>query len=164
MRMTFDYHDNEHKMSDFLTKKTAEIARAIKPREFHEKPREGHYEIEPYQTTHNTGVRAWDRTRSTASSTAICNIGMSLKFVRHGLCRVSAEYPTGTFGALTFWAADAIKNKYLKPGSVSADVRSIRACRWAGPLRRMPYSNKYFQRAEEKRSLARRHVAGVVPT
>ena len=42
-------------MSDFLTKKTADIARAMKPREFHEKPRDGHYDIEPYQTTHNTG-------------------------------------------------------------------------------------------------------------
>ncbi|ABE64857.1 putative gluconate dehydrogenase (plasmid) [Nitrobacter hamburgensis X14] len=55
MRMTFDYTDNEHKMSDFLTQKTADIAKAMKPREFHAKPREGHYDITPYQTTHNTG-------------------------------------------------------------------------------------------------------------
>ena len=55
MRMTFDFTDNEHKMSDYLTDRAAEIAKAMKPREFNAKNREGHYSIVPYQTTHNTG-------------------------------------------------------------------------------------------------------------
>ena len=55
LRMTFDFHDNEHRMSRFLTDKAALIAKAMKPRSIHKNYREGHYSIVPYQTTHNTG-------------------------------------------------------------------------------------------------------------
>ena len=55
MRMTFDFTENEHRMSDYLTERAAEIAKAMKPREVHAKKRTGRYSIVPYQTTHNTG-------------------------------------------------------------------------------------------------------------
>ena len=42
-------------MSDYLTDRAAEIAKAMKPREINAKQRTGHYDIVPYQTTHNTG-------------------------------------------------------------------------------------------------------------
>jgi gluconate 2-dehydrogenase alpha chain len=55
LRMTFDYTDNEHTMSDYITDRAAEIAQAMKPREINVKKRTGSYSIVPYQTTHNTG-------------------------------------------------------------------------------------------------------------
>jgi gluconate 2-dehydrogenase alpha chain len=55
LRMTFDFTDNEHKMSQYLTDRAAEIAKAMHPREIKVNPRNGHYSIVPYQTTHNTG-------------------------------------------------------------------------------------------------------------
>ncbi len=55
LRMTFDFHDNEHRMSKFVTDKAEEIAKAMKARSHHVKERSGHYSIVPYQTTHNTG-------------------------------------------------------------------------------------------------------------
>ena len=55
MRMTFDFTDNEHKMSDYLTDRATDIAKAMNAREIHAKKRTGHYSIVPYQTTHNTG-------------------------------------------------------------------------------------------------------------
>ncbi len=56
IRMTFDFRDNELKMSQFLTQKAGEIARAtgasiVGP----ETPRKGPYDLRVYQTTHVTG-------------------------------------------------------------------------------------------------------------
>src|SRR3546814_19577560 len=55
MRLTFDFTDNEHRMSDYLTDRLEEIAKVMQPREIKSNRRKGHYSIVPYQTTHNTG-------------------------------------------------------------------------------------------------------------
>ena len=55
LRMTFDRHENEHKMSAWLTNKAAEIAKAIGPAKMNVTPRTEKYTIVPYQSTHNTG-------------------------------------------------------------------------------------------------------------
>jgi gluconate 2-dehydrogenase alpha chain len=120
MRMTFDYTDNEHRMSDYLTDRAAEIATAMKPREIHAKKRTGHYSIVPYQTTHNTGgaIMGTDPKSSVVNryqqSWDLHNL-----FVL-GACAFPQNpgyNPTGTVGALAYWAADAIKTQYLKnPG------------------------------------------------
>ena len=120
MRMTFDYTDNEHRMSDFLTDRAAEIAEAMNPREIHAKKRIGHYSIVPYQTTHNTGgaIMGSDP-KASAVNRYLQSWDMSNLFVM-GACAFpqNAGYnPTGTVGALTYWAADIIKDTYLKnPG------------------------------------------------
>ena len=41
MRMTFDFHDNELKMSAYLTDRLAEIAKAMDPVEITASPRKG---------------------------------------------------------------------------------------------------------------------------
>ncbi|MEO6966236.1 MAG: GMC family oxidoreductase [Acidobacteriaceae bacterium] len=120
MRMTFDYTENEHRMSDFLTERAAEIAKAMNPREIHAKKRTGHYSIVPYQTTHNTGgVIMGSDPKTSAVNRYLQSWDVSNLFVM-GACAFpqNAGYnPTGTVGALTYWAADAIKNRYLKnPG------------------------------------------------
>ena len=120
MRLTFDFTDNEHKMSDYLTDRATEIAKAMNPREIHAKKRNGHYSIVPYQTTHNTGgaIMGSDP-KSSAVNRYLQSWDISNLFVM-GACAFpqNAGYnPTGTVGALTYWAADAIKNQYLKnPG------------------------------------------------
>jgi gluconate 2-dehydrogenase alpha chain len=120
MRMTFDYTDNEHRMSDYLTDRAAEIAKAMKPREIHAKKREGHYSIVPYQTTHNTGgaIMGSDP-KSSAVNRYLQSWDLHNLFVMGaGAFPQNPGYnPTGTIGALTYWAADAIKTQYLKnPG------------------------------------------------
>src|SRR6185312_15222636 len=55
LRMTFDFTDNEHRMSDYLTDRAVDIARAMKPRELTVHRRTGSWDVVPYQTTHNTG-------------------------------------------------------------------------------------------------------------
>src|SRR5262249_52658248 len=46
------------KMSDYVTTKAAEIAKAAGASKMNVNPRTGKYSIEPYQTTHNTGGAA----------------------------------------------------------------------------------------------------------
>ncbi len=120
LRMTFDFHKNEHDMSNFLTDKATLIAKAMKPRSYHAKPRKGPYSIVPYQTTHNTGgaIMGDDPKTSVVNRYLQC-WDIPNVFIM-GACAFpqNAGYnPTGTVGALTYWAADAIRNQYLKsPG------------------------------------------------
>ncbi len=120
LRMTFDYTDNEMKMSEFLTDRAADIARAMKPREVKVNARKGHYSIVPYQTTHNTGGTVMgDNPRNSVVNRYLQSWDVSNLFVMGaGAFPQNPGYnPTGTIGALTYWAADAIRSQYLKnPG------------------------------------------------
>jgi gluconate 2-dehydrogenase alpha chain len=120
MRMTFDYTDNEHKMSDYLTDRAADIAKAMKGREINPKKRTGNYSIVPYQTTHNTGgaVMGADPKTSVVNRYLQSWDVSNLFVMGAGAFPQNPGYnPTGTIGALTYWTADAIKSQYLKnPG------------------------------------------------
>jgi gluconate 2-dehydrogenase alpha chain len=120
MRMTFDYTDNEHKMSDFLTGKAEEIARAMKPREIRSNPRKGHYDITPYQTTHNTGGAIMgSNPRESVINRYLQHWDVSNLFVMgsSGFPQNPGYNPTGTVAALALWSAHAIRTQYLKsPG------------------------------------------------
>jgi gluconate 2-dehydrogenase alpha chain len=120
LRLTFDFHDNEHKMSRFETDKAALIAKAMNPRSTKINYREGHYSILPYETTHNTGGAAMGEN----PKTSVVNRYLQSWDVSNVFVMGSSVFPqnpgynpTGTVGALAYWAADAIKTKYLKsPG------------------------------------------------
>jgi gluconate 2-dehydrogenase alpha chain len=120
LRLTFDFHDNEHRMSRFQTDKAALVAKAMAPRSIKIDYREGHYSIVPYQTTHNTGGAAMgDDPKTSVVNRYLQSWDVSNVFVLgSSVFPQNAGYnPTGTVGALTYWAADAIRNRYLKnPG------------------------------------------------
>jgi len=107
-------------MSEFLTDRAADIARAMKPREVKVNARKGHYSIVPYQTTHNTGGTVMgDNPRNSVVNRYLQSWDVSNLFVMGaGAFPQNPGYnPTGTIGALTYWAADAIRSQYLKnPG------------------------------------------------
>src|SRR4029077_5269126 len=120
MRMTVDRRDNETKMSEWLTNKAAEIAKAIGPSKMNVNPRRGKYTIVPYQSTHNTGGAVMGADPSTSAvnkylqSWDVPNVFVSgaSAFPQNG-----GYNPTGTVGALPFHTLDAIKSRYLKrPG------------------------------------------------
>jgi gluconate 2-dehydrogenase alpha chain len=120
LRLTFDFHENEHRMSEFLTEKAALIAKEMKPRSVHVKKRDGHYSIVPYQTTHNTGGAAMGNDPKTSVVNRYLQSWDVPNVFVMGACVFPQNHgynPTGTIGALTYWAADAIRNRYLKrPG------------------------------------------------
>ncbi|OGA49582.1 MAG: GMC family oxidoreductase [Betaproteobacteria bacterium RIFCSPLOWO2_12_FULL_62_58] len=122
LRMTFDWSENEKRMSAWITNKAAEIAKAIGPSKMSVDPTAGHYSIVPYQSTHNIGgaVMGADPVTSVVNkylqSWDVPNV-----FVVGGSAfpQNSANPPTGTIGALACWAADSIKDLYLKrPGAL----------------------------------------------
>jgi gluconate 2-dehydrogenase alpha chain len=122
LRMTFDFHDNEHKMSRYLTAQAGRIAEAMKPRSFKVNQRDGHYSIVPYQTTHNTGGAIMgDDPKTSVVNRYLQSWDVPNVFVMgSSVFPQNAGYnPTGTVGALTYWAADAMKKMYLKnPGAM----------------------------------------------
>ncbi|NBR29182.1 MAG: GMC family oxidoreductase, partial [Betaproteobacteria bacterium] len=124
MRMTFDYKPNEHKMGQYAAQVINNIAKSMSPTRFNPAvARTEPWSVVPYQSTHNTGgtimgtnpgnsvvnkyLQSWD-----------CHnlFVMGASVFPHN----SAYNPTGPVGALAYWAADAIKNRYLKnPGSLA---------------------------------------------
>jgi gluconate 2-dehydrogenase alpha chain len=120
MRMTFDYKANEQKMGRHGAALVNSIARSMNPTRLNEASARDSWTVVPYQSTHNTGgtimgtnprdsalnkyLQSWD-----------CH---NLFVVGANVFPHNASYnPTGPVGALAYWTADAIKNRYVKnPG------------------------------------------------
>ncbi len=120
LRLTFDFQPNEHAMSSYVTDQAEKIARAIPDvTGVHVKKRTGHYSIVPYQTTHNTGGAVMgDDPRTSVVNRYLQSWDVPNLFVM-GACVFpqNAGYnPTDTVGALTFWAAEAMKRYIRNPG------------------------------------------------
>jgi gluconate 2-dehydrogenase alpha chain len=92
----------------------------MKPREIKINARKGTYDIVPYQTTHNTGGTIMGASpHDSAINRYLQSWDVPNVFVMgSGAFPQNAGYnPTGTVAALAYWAADAIRNRYLKnPG------------------------------------------------
>jgi len=123
LRMTFDWHAQELRMSRFTTGKAAQIARAMGPARVDVHPLQGRYSIVPYQSTHNTGGAVMGEDPATSAvnrylqSWDVPNVFVvgASAFPQNG-----ANNPTATVGALACWTADAIKDRYLRrPGPLA---------------------------------------------
>jgi gluconate 2-dehydrogenase alpha chain len=115
--MTFDWRDNEQRLSAFAVERALEIAKVINPAQTGVHHLSRTYTIVPYQSTHNTGgaVMGADPATSVVNkylqSWDVPNlfvIGAS------AFPQNSANPPTLTVGALACRAADAIKDEYLQ--------------------------------------------------
>jgi gluconate 2-dehydrogenase alpha chain len=120
MRITFDFHENELKMSQYLTDRLAEIAQKMGPRQIVKQPRKGPYTITEYQTTHTCGgaIMGTDP-KTSALNRYLQSWDVPNLFVMGATAfPQNAGYnPTDTVCALAFWAGDAIVNQYQKtPG------------------------------------------------
>jgi gluconate 2-dehydrogenase alpha chain len=120
MRMTIDLHDNEVKQNRFLTDKFAEVIKAMGAGQVVKEYRTAPYDVTTYQTTHLNGGAIM----GTDPKTSVLNRYLqswdvpNLFVLGASAFPQNAGYnPTGTVAALAFWAADAIRNRYLKsPG------------------------------------------------
>ena len=120
MRMTIDFHDNELKMSAFLTDKYAEILQQMGAKQVVKQPRKGPYDVTDYQTSHLCGGAIMgDNPGNSALNRYLQSWDVPNLFVQGATAfPQNAGYnPTGTVGALAFWSAKAIRSQYLKnPG------------------------------------------------
>ncbi len=120
LRMTFDFADNDIKMSAYLTQKAEEIGKAMGGKLVHGAPRKGPYTTTQYQTTHNCGGAIM----GADPSTSVVNRYLQSWDVHNVFVIGASAYPqnasynpTDTVGALAYWAADALVKQYLKnPG------------------------------------------------
>jgi len=121
LRMTYNFVDNDYKLSEYCMQVAVKIAQAMKPN--HMSPprlRRGDYDIVPYQSTHNTGGTVM----GTDPKTSVVNRYLQ-SWDAHNLFIMGASTypqqvaynPTGPLGAMTYWASEAIVNNYVKsPG------------------------------------------------
>jgi gluconate 2-dehydrogenase alpha chain len=121
MRMTFDYKDNEHKMGRHAAEMVNTIARAMNPTMMTPAAaRTEPWTVVPYQSTHNTGGAIMGTNpRESVVNRYLQSWDCHNLFVigANAFPHNSSYNPTGPVGALSFWAADAIKNRYIKnPG------------------------------------------------
>ena len=123
LRMTFDFPENDVKMSAFLTEKAEGIARHMGGRQVAAKPRKRPYTSTTYQSTHNTGGTIM----GADPSTSVVNPFLqswdlpNLFVIGASNFPQNASYnPTGPVGALAYRAAEAIVSRYLKsPGPLA---------------------------------------------
>lgn len=120
LRITFDFHDNELKMSQYLTDRVAEVTQKMGPKVMEKHPRTGPYTSTIYQTTHTCGgVVMGADPKTSALNRYLQSWDVPNLFVTGASAfPQNAGYnPTNTVAALAFWSADAIVNQYLKsPG------------------------------------------------
>ena len=120
LRMTFDFHDNEHRMSHYITERLGEIARAMGAKSVTVTHRSGSYSIVPYQTTHNTGgavMGADPHTSVVNPYLQSWNVPNLFVLGASAFPQQLGYNPTGTVAALAYRCAEAIRARYLRaPG------------------------------------------------
>ena len=121
LRITYDFPDNDIRMSAFLTERGNAIGKAMKGVVSTEPgPRKRPYTSTSYQSTHLTGGAAIgdDQATSVVNRFGQCWDVPNVFVTGASLFPQNSNYnPTGTVGATAYWIADAIHNRYLKsPG------------------------------------------------
>lgn len=122
LRLTFDWHDNEIKASEFLVDKALDMCKVLGPKSMKgdaKKPGD-HYNITQYQSTHTCGgaIMGSDP-KTSALNRYLQSWDVPNVFApgANAFPQNNGYNPTGMVGALTYWAAKAIREMYLKnPG------------------------------------------------
>jgi gluconate 2-dehydrogenase alpha chain len=121
LRMTYNFVENDHKLSEYVGQVAQKIGRAMNPTIMGPlRLRRGDYDIVPYQSTHNTGgtIMGTDPKKSVVNRYQQVWDAHNLFIMGASTYPQQVAYnPTGPLGALTYWASEAIVNKYVKnPG------------------------------------------------
>ncbi|BDH47505.1 GMC family oxidoreductase [Salmonella enterica subsp. enterica serovar Choleraesuis] len=122
LRMTFDWQENDVKMSQFMHEKMGKIAQAMNPKFMTGKPKMPgeHFNATVYQTTHlNGGVIMGEDPKTSALNRYLQSWDVHNVFVpgASAFPQGLGYNPTGLVAALTYWSAKAIREQYLKnPG------------------------------------------------
>ncbi|MEI2386354.1 GMC family oxidoreductase [Breoghania sp. JC706] len=118
MRMTFNWKQNDIRMTQFMKARIEEIAQSMNPDMIASgyKKEGSQYDVRPYQSTHNVGGAIMGAERKTS----VLN-----KYLQHWDCHnlfvmgasaypQNIQYnPTGALGGLAYWSAAAIRKDYL---------------------------------------------------
>ena len=120
LRMTFDFPENDIRMSQYIADKVVVIGRAMGGKIVVRGGTKRPYTTTVYQSTHNCGGAIMGDN----PETSVVNRYLQCWDVPNVFSLGASAFPQNitynysiTIGALTYWALDAIKNQYLKsPG------------------------------------------------
>ena len=120
IRIAFDWEPNERKMVAYAGTKTLEIMKAINPDVISGGPGAlpAHYDVAPYQSTHNTGGAIIGADPSTSVVNNYLQHWDAHNVFVVGACNFPQNAgfnPTGTVGALAYRAAEGML-KFHKTG------------------------------------------------
>lgn len=122
LRMTFDWQQNELKMTNFIKDKAEGIVKAMAPDHYEVgfMGMNAHYDVRPYQSTHTTGGAIMgDNPKNSVVNKYLQSWDVPNVFVLGACCfpQNLAYNPTGIVGATALFAANAIRTQYLaNPG------------------------------------------------
>ena len=125
LRMTFDWQDNDIRMSQFMHAQMEKIARALKPKFMTGRPKQQgeHFDLGVYQTTHlNGGAIMGADPNTSAINRFLQSWDVHNVFVpgASAFPQGLGYNPTGLLAALSYWSAKAIRDTYLKqPGPLT---------------------------------------------
>ncbi len=122
LRITFDFPENDLKMAKYCTDRVGEIAKVMNPREYYLRPMKGHWNSQPYQSSHIVGgfvMGADPATSSVNKHLQVWDVPNLFVVGASAFPQNPGYNPTGTVGALAFKAAYAIRQYYMKrPGEM----------------------------------------------
>ena len=119
LRMTFDWKPNDIRMTQFMRGKIEALAKSMQPTSWRSgyKGNGARYDVRPYQTTHNVGgaIMGTDRGASALNRYLQCWDAHNVFVLGASAFPQNIQYnPTGTVGALSYWAARALREDYLR--------------------------------------------------
>jgi len=119
LRVTYNFHDNDYKMSEYVTRKAWEIAKASGATVLSDpQPRRGDFDSRVYQTTHTTGgtIMGADPKTSVVSPHLQHWDAQNLFVVGASVYPHNAGYnPTGPLAALALKLGDDLKDYLQRP-------------------------------------------------
>jgi gluconate 2-dehydrogenase alpha chain len=118
LRLTFDWHDNERNMWRYVAARAKEVMVAMKPTKIASfTPELPAYNIEKYQSTHPSGGCTMGSDPSDSVTNSYGQVWDSPNVFVTGAAlwpQNPGANPTGTVGAVTYRAAEAIRDRYFK--------------------------------------------------
>jgi gluconate 2-dehydrogenase alpha chain len=122
LRITFDFPENDVRMSHWISGQLEKIAKPFGAKVTTVSRIKKGWDAVPYQSTHNTGGAIMgNNPRTSAVNKYLQSWDVPNVFVvgASAFAHNAGMNPTGTVGALAYWAAEAITTKYIKkPGAL----------------------------------------------
>ena len=119
LRITFDWDENEVAASQYLTGKARELATSLGPVAIksNERPRGGHYDLTTYQTSHNNGGAIMGESPENSALNRYLqswDVPNVFAIGANAFPQTSAYNPTGLVGALAYWSARNVVERYTR--------------------------------------------------
>lgn len=115
LRLTYDFTEQDRKLHEYISARAAEIMKEMGADIVEERKMADHYDIVPYQSTHNTGgviMGADPETSAVNNYLQMWDVDNVFAVGASAFAHNGGYNPTGTVGALAYRAAEGIK-KFL---------------------------------------------------